>query len=649
MSMKEPWWSAAAVTVCMVASGVVPHRAAVREADRVVYTTFRPGQWDIYRFTEPRHAPERLTTDPGLHYDPVVSPDGRWLVFCSEQRGSPDLYALDLRNGGKPRLLIDSNSLEDQAAFSPDGRSLAFVSTASGNADIYVIPFRPDRTLRMTDATNVTRHPGGDFRPAFSPDGGKLAFSSNRDSPVNDTRPTGRIRDGDIYVVTLSSGRIERLTDAAGWDGSPAWSANGRTIVFYSQRRTPSADRLTRTDGWVKGQAQIWAMNADGSNQHALTPDETLALSPEYLPNGRIVYSRKTRDGRWQIVSIRADGSDPRVESDDSENSYWEPTRGSGGDTIIVHGSATMGVPDGMTPPTILPDGGFLAAGAPFRRTLPDREIDLYPVRRFSAALHPLLDLLLTRKPLSPELLLSHLDGSGARALPFPDDRRNVATDAAWSKDGEWIAFAWGDAGSPGELPSRNGEIWKIRADGTSLRNLTPGAAGNNSHPSFSADGKRIVFRSGRSGQFDLYLMNADGSDVRALTSDAANDLFPVFSPASNEMAFVSNRHDPTSKLYEIYLMTVNSDGSPGSARRLTDDGVQKAHLAFSYDGKWILFSSEAGGVSDEEPLVQTVAFAGQMYGEMYALRLSDGVTVRLTENKWEEGIPAWEAPRRLR
>jgi len=141
------------------------------QPDRVAYTSFQPSNLDIYLFTQPGQAPRRLTDYPGLDYDPVVSPDGRWLVFCSERRGNPDLYVLDLQRGGDPRLLIDSDFLEDQAAFSPNGNFIFFVSTFSGNADIYRLSFRPDRTLSMKQADNLTHHAGGDFRPAISLDG----------------------------------------------------------------------------------------------------------------------------------------------------------------------------------------------------------------------------------------------------------------------------------------------------------------------------------------------------------------------------------------------------------------------------------------------------------------------------------------------
>src|SRR5437588_13035777 len=77
--------------------------AKTRGPERIVFVSFRPGNWDIYYFDKPGSAPRPLTDDFGLDYDPTLSPDGRWVVFCSERRGNADLYALDLKNGGPPR------------------------------------------------------------------------------------------------------------------------------------------------------------------------------------------------------------------------------------------------------------------------------------------------------------------------------------------------------------------------------------------------------------------------------------------------------------------------------------------------------------------------------------------------------------------
>ena len=121
-----------------------PAAAMATDPGQIVFSSLRPGNWDIFYFAQPGTSPKRLTDHPGLDYEAVFSPDGRWVVFTSERRGHPDLYIIDLENNTEPRLLIDNNAMEDQAVISPDGGTIAFVSTESGNADIYSMPFEPE-------------------------------------------------------------------------------------------------------------------------------------------------------------------------------------------------------------------------------------------------------------------------------------------------------------------------------------------------------------------------------------------------------------------------------------------------------------------------------------------------------------------------
>src|SRR6185369_391077 len=99
--------------VAILPAGVPAGRADDQLRERIVYSSFRPANMELYLFGAPGKAPRRLTTDPALDYNPVISPDGHWVVFCSERRGNPDLYALDLQNPGLPRLLTNSDALED--------------------------------------------------------------------------------------------------------------------------------------------------------------------------------------------------------------------------------------------------------------------------------------------------------------------------------------------------------------------------------------------------------------------------------------------------------------------------------------------------------------------------------------------------------
>lgn len=623
------WWF---LRWCTLGLSVVAFSAPEAPPERISYTTSRPANWDIYLFAAPGEKPRKLTSDPGLEYDPVVSPDGRWLVFTSERRGNPDLYALDLQAPGEPRLLIDSGALEDHAAFSADGRSLVFVSTATGNADIFLIPFVPERTASMSDARAIVQHPSADLRPALSPDGTTVAFSSDRDLPVRAISPITRLRDGDLYVFDIPGNRLQKLTASEGWEGSPSWSKDGKTIAFYSQEGLKP--------GFRNQQAKIWVIDGDGANRHVVTRADTLALSPEFQPDGRIVYTRKRADGAWEMVSVSVDGSNERVLSDASTTSYWEPTRGPG-TGIIAHGASAPARLDGRAPSLGLfpAEGAFQIAGSPFRKKLPDRELDVIVMRSFTSALNPAHDLVaLTAPPAGTDLLLARPDGTRPFRLFMLSPAQSTFAGIAWSKDGEWIAFTQGDH----RAPDRAGDIWKIRRNGTGLQNLTPASPASDTHPSFAGDGS-ILFRSGRDGRFDVYLMNGNGTNVRRVTDDPGAEVFPVISPDGRQVAFASDRDRPGTRVHELYLADLDENGRAVRWKRITSNDVQEAHAAFSPDGKWLVYVSEQGGISDEEPLVQSIVFAPQMYGELFAHRIADGVTLRLTHNKWEDGVPSWE------
>ena len=133
-------------TLCAVAICLLIMASAVAQdhrTEQVVYTTLAPHGWDILMFESSSGTARPLASDPALEYDPTFSPDGRWMVFTSEQRGNPDLWALNLTADGGPILLTPGDTMQDAAAFSPDGRSIAFVDTRDGNAEIYIMPFRP--------------------------------------------------------------------------------------------------------------------------------------------------------------------------------------------------------------------------------------------------------------------------------------------------------------------------------------------------------------------------------------------------------------------------------------------------------------------------------------------------------------------------
>lgn len=629
--------------------------SAPRGNERIAYSSLRPGNWDIFYFASRGAAPRRLTDHPGLDYDAALSPDGRWVVFTSERRGTPDLYALEVERGGEPRLLLDSSAMEDQVAFSPDGGSIAFVGTASGNADIYVMPFSPETTRTLAAAMNVTNHPGGDFRPDFSPDGARIAFSTDRDTAVvgHPIFAFTRQREGDVYVMDRDGGNLRRLTVSRDWDGSPEWSADGRTLYFYSARPREIVGPPTSPILGQEGGFRIWAMNADGSNPRVVTPEGVEALAPAVTADGRIAYQKRTGYARWSIESVAADGSEPRAESDTATD-YWLPDFHAASGAMVVHGVGPA-VGETQAVEAILGAGALLAADYPADVAIADRTVTLYPMRHTTGlAPHPDRNeaAVTVEDEAGTRLVLADFDGANQRELfAVPDvgivsGTPNRLFDIKWSDDGRWITYTQGFFFGQG---TDEADIWVMRADGSERRSLSEGTSANEGVAAFSPDAERIVYRSARNGRFDLYWSKRDGTEVRALTNDDARENFPVFSPDGRRIAFSSNRdgaRDERGNLtFDNYILSVEADGAPGDLQRISDHPGQDSHPWFSPDGAWIVYTSERGGINDEEPMVQEVVFGPQMYGELFARRLSDGLEVRLTHNKWEEGNPFWLRP----
>ena len=611
--------------VLVVATGRV-HGTQEPEPARetIVYSSIQPSNWDLYLFDSPGSAPRRLTTDPGLDYNGALSPDGRWVVFTSERSGNPDLYILDLNGAAGPRPLVESPAMEDAAAISPDGRRLLFVSTRDGNADIFAAPFRPWNPSAADDATNLTRHAAGDYNPAFSPDGRRILFSSSRDTTVATSTgagPPAAYLASELYVMQADGSDVRRLTHHEGWDGAPAWTPDGQEVVFYSQRDGDT--RIYRTD--VDG--------SDGVAPEPISAPGEAALSPVPASDGRLAFTARRDDG-WTIVSSRLDGSDPRVESDAARD-YWAPAYDAATGRLLAHGP-------GPTDPASRFESdtpGAFRIHPPLEVAMPPgRRVSLIGIRGYLPAVDPTSGEIATSEAFA-RLVASRADGTRKRVvfdLAGADRYRGPDSvwGPTWSKDGRWLAFAVGPPFARGNVDV---DVWKIGAHAGEAVNLTLESESNDAFPDFSPDGRRIVFRSMRDGNAEIYVMNADGTDVQRLTHHEATDTMPAFSSAGDRVAFTSLRDGN----FELYTIAFDEDGRPGRPERLTRNPGLDMHPRFSPDDEWVLFTSQRGEFSDELPLLRVV-FQPQPYGELHAIRLSDRTIVRLTHNKWEDGPTAW-------
>ncbi|MCE2515897.1 MAG: PD40 domain-containing protein [Acidobacteria bacterium] len=542
--------------------------------------------------------PRKLVAGSERDYNASFSFDGAWVVFTSERHGSADIFRVRTDGTGLERL-TDHPAFDDQAALSPDGRALAFVSTReTGSTDIHLLD------LGTGFVRNATAAPGGDYRPSWSPDGSRLAFSSDRGkAPRFAAGRWEHVHEAGVYVMNADGSGVRRLTADGHLAGSPKWSADGRRLVFYE---VAVADTFRAR--WLPDQAgvdsRIVSVDVASGDRTVHATGRGLKLSPQFLGPGRVGYLAKSGPSAAIAFSDGTVGA-----TGDIGNPSWS------------RDGARLVYQQGPIATTARPR----APGERLRGI--DAALDLRYASGFPAV-----------SPDGRRLVVSERTGRGR-----PDDRTSLAvwnTDGGepsrifrgdgsvmspqWSPDGEWIVFGMGNYFL---ARTRPGRVMLVRADGSEAHAITRGP-GNAGFPSFSPDGTEVVYRFWTDTAAGLRIVTLADGAVQTLTTGYDN--FPGWSPRGDRIVF-SRLADG-----DFDIFTIRPDGT--DLRRLTTAPGNDSHPAWSADGDHILFSSSRYGFKDEAPLSDIP----QAYGELFMMQADGSEQRPLTDNRWEEGTPAW-------
>jgi len=584
--------------------------AAPAPRHRILFSRLGPVQTGLFLASADGSRERPLLPATGLDYSPAFSADGQWIVFTSERHGSADIYRVRLDGSGLERLTDDA-AYDDQAAVAPDGKTVAFVSTrGDGRAGIWLLDVATRAARALTQST------GGDYRPSWSPDGQSIAFSSGRDAPLEDVpgrweevQPTG------VYVVRRDGTGLRRLTPARGFAGTPKWSADGMRVIFYET--TPVATWFAQRGDPVKGRTQIVSIDIATGARVEHTAGDGVRLWPQFLADGGIGYlslDPGAKDlGPTSIASNQAAleivGRDRRV-TRGPLGTVRSPSWSVDGLQVVYHKVTVPSQPHRWAKtasrladfdltitepmPSFSRQGDKLAYSATYDGTnVADTAIDVM-------------------KP----------DGSERRHVFARSGFSAFAS--SWSPAGDLIAFSVGRYfRAPGHPAA---QVAIMQADGANLRMIADEGA-NNGFPSWSPDGTRIVYK--RDQHLVIYSV-ADGTTIDLTKAGPQYDNFPQWS-AKDRISFTTNRDGD----FEIY--SINPDGT--DLRRLTRSHGVDGHQIWSPDGEWIMFSSARLGFKDERPLLERIP---QPYGELFVMR-ADGTQVRqVTDNQWEDATPGW-------
>ena len=446
-----------------------------------------------------------------------------------------------------------------EPSLSPDHKEIAFVS----GGDIWTVPFAGG------DARLLVSHPATEGRPLWSPDGTKLAFTSNR---------TGN---GDIYVLTLATGDVKRVTYDDVSDVLDNWSRDGKWLYFSSTSRD------------ISGMSDVWRVRADGGTPMqvaadryaaeyfaAPTPDgATIAITARGVPFGqwwRRGHSHLDESEIWLVHDVApassnvpryepvtaggakslwpmwsADGATLYFMSDRSgnENLWTRPARD--GDAVAL----THFTDGRLLWPSISADGQAIA----FER---DFGVWTYDVGSKQTRRVPIA---LRGSPAGPAV--DHLTlSNGIQQLALSPDAKKVA----FTVRGEVFAASAKDGGEAARVTS------------------TPGAE---EQLAWAPDSRRLAYSSDRDGAWHLYLYDFGTRAETQLTRGSANDVTPRWSPDGRKVAFVRGGRT----LHVLDVATGAEKQLVSNASLSRPPFVDERGIAWSPDGLMLAYVTNAG------------------------------------------------------
>jgi serine/threonine protein kinase len=417
----------------------------------------------------------------------------------------------------KVSQLTEQPGLEQEPTFSPNGKFIAYSGNAAGNFDIYLLRVGGDRPINLTEGSKADER-----WPAFSPDGEQIAFISLKD-------PSG------LYVMGATGESKRLLADKA---YNPAWSHDGKEIFYATELFGGPYDRA--------GTSTLWAVDVESGARRQIT--ESDAVQPDASPHGRRVAYWAVKEGQRDIWTIGIDGKNPVAVTQDVPTDYnpvWSPA----GDYLyfLSDRSGTMNlwrVPINEASGQVHGTLEQLTSGSANMHDLAISKCGLMAYNNLVRSYRlKRVDFDAEKEEIKGEPVCVLKTSRAMASLDISPDSKFLAY---YTRPIEDIAVV-----------GRNGKNRRLLTKDVSFDRM----------PKFSPDGKSLAFYSNRSGSYDVWLVDTDGTGKRQLTDTKGDVGFNTWSPDGKKMAVV---------IFDKGIFTFDiPDGEPvANLTKLTDSNT---------------------------------------------------------------------------
>jgi eukaryotic-like serine/threonine-protein kinase len=535
----------------------------------------------------------QLTSDPGLEVQPAISPDGRFVAYAAGHSLQMHIAARPVAGGRSIRLTTDSAANEWFPRWSPDGTRISFLSrggvfvvSALGGAAQMVVPSRPgaivtsatwsadgreiayvrgDSLLARSIGSPAVRliATGPDLHSCtWSPNGALLACVSGNSfyvtvGAISGLGPMfGNLAPSRIVLIPAAGGRLSTVSDSSSLHQSPAWSPNGKTLYFVSNRDGPR---------------DIYSVDIAGSAPANREPARITtgigAQSIDFSADGaHVVYAAYTSTANvWAMpIRLHAPASLASVVAVTSGNQTVEGVRVSPDGRWLVYDSDLGGNSAIYRTPVGGGEAVRLTRGASddFRGALsPNGRELLY--HSFQAG--------------ARQMFLLPLDGAPAQQLTRPPGQHSMGN---WSPDGNAITL----------FDMSRAEILVMRRDQHGHWGAPHFVAKNGVRPEWSPDGSAIAFVSPTDGRISV--APADSGTQRDLYVPSAGEPFAelaIFEPHGRELYFKSHDARGRASFWSVPV----AGGRPRLLARFDDPARASNRFEFASDGKRFYFTIE--------------------------------------------------------